>query len=251
MSLSPVENAASLVSSTADKAAAGGERARAGALFSALLRGAMTAQGLQSATPAADRSDPGLGSLRTLMALEMARSLLDVVAGEEDESVRNEGPQSGGDSASPSAAERTTSNNRRAPASGDGAAKGGYDGIIATAAAAHDVEPELIRAVIRVESNFEAGSTSPKGAMGLMQLMPGTAKDLGVKNPYDPEENIHGGVRYLKGLLKRFDGDVAPALAAYNWGMGNVERRPERMPRETRAYVARVMQEYEKAKQDV
>ena len=112
--------------------------------------------------------------------------------------------------------------------------------IIDRASKKYHVDPELIKAVVRVESNFDANSTSPKGAMGLMQLMPETAEELGVKNCYDPVENIMAGTCYLKNLLDRYDGDVSLALAAYNWGMGNIERHPEKLPRETRTYIARV-----------
>lgn len=115
-----------------------------------------------------------------------------------------------------------------------------YEPIIQQASKTYGVEPELIRAVIRAESNFRNESTSPKGAMGLMQLMPKTAKELGVRDAYDPHENIMGGTKYLKGLIDRYRGDVPTALAAYNWGMGNVERRPDQLPRETRVYIDRI-----------
>jgi soluble lytic murein transglycosylase-like protein len=91
-------------------------------------------------------------------------------------------------------------------------------------------------------------NTSPKGAMGLMQLMPATARELCVKNPYDPTENIMGGTRYFKGLLDRYRGDTALALAAYNWGMGNMEKNPEKMPRETTDYISRIARYYREIK---
>ena len=114
------------------------------------------------------------------------------------------------------------------------------DAFIEKAARKYEVDPDLIRSVIKTESNFDPRATSPKGAMGLMQLMPETARDLGVKNAYDPQENIMGGTHYLKSLLERYDGKVDLALAAYNWGMGNVEKKPDRLPAETISYIDRV-----------
>ena len=114
------------------------------------------------------------------------------------------------------------------------------DEIIENASQTYNVESSFIRAVIKAESDFDTQAVSNKGAMGLMQLMPATAKDLGVTDPHDPAENIMGGTRYLKLLLKRYSGDKNMALAAYNWGMGNLERNPEKMPEETKTYIGRV-----------
>ncbi len=113
--------------------------------------------------------------------------------------------------------------------------------IIGRAAAAHGVDAKLVRAVIRTESGNNPAAVSPVGAQGLMQLMPATSRELGVTNPFDPEQNVMAGTRYLRRLLDRYDGDIDRTLAAYNWGMGNVERQGmERMPEETRNYLARV-----------
>ena len=116
-----------------------------------------------------------------------------------------------------------------------------FDGLINEHASIHQVRPELVRAVIQAESAFNPLARSPKGAMGLMQLMPATAAELGVSDPYDAEQNIRGGVAYLKSLLTRYDGNVELALAAYNAGPGAVERYGAIPPyRETRNYVAKI-----------
>ncbi|SHJ28015.1 Soluble lytic murein transglycosylase [Malonomonas rubra DSM 5091] len=101
--------------------------------------------------------------------------------------------------------------------------------------------PELIRSVVAAESNFQPQAISPVGAQGLMQLMPATAAELGVEDSFDPQQNLLGGSRYLKQLLDKYDGDLDKALAAYNWGQGNVDRKGlQQMPEETRDYLVKV-----------
>lgn len=117
-----------------------------------------------------------------------------------------------------------------------------YEDIITRAAASHRLDPHLIRAVIHVESAFNPHAVSPKGARGLMQLMPGTARDLGVLNSFDPRQNINGGTKYLSYLLGRFSGNVRYALAAYNAGEQNVNKYQGIPPyTETIDYVQRVL----------
>jgi len=115
------------------------------------------------------------------------------------------------------------------------------DSAIDEAAARHNVDPSLVRAVIKVESNFNPNAVSRKGAMGLMQLMPQTARQLNVTNPFDPGQNVDAGVRHLKQLMESFGGDVNLSLAAYNAGAGAVSRSGG-VPRfaETRNYVRRI-----------
>jgi Transglycosylase SLT domain len=119
------------------------------------------------------------------------------------------------------------------------------DRAIDQAASRHNVDPNLVRALVKVESNFNPNAVSPKGAMGLMQLMPQTARQLKLKNPFNPEENIDAGVRHLKNLLDSYGGDVRLSLAAYNAGTGAVTRSSG-IPKfaETRNYVKRITQLY-------
>jgi soluble lytic murein transglycosylase-like protein len=120
-----------------------------------------------------------------------------------------------------------------------------YDGIIDQAANKHHLDPALVKAVVKVESNFNPEDRSSKGACGLMQLMPDTARILGVKDIYSPSENIHAGTRFLKDMMYLFNGDTEKALAAYNAGPGAVKRYGSVPPyRETRNYVRQVNSYY-------
>ena len=101
---------------------------------------------------------------------------------------------------------------------------GKYDKEFSAASKKYDVDEKLLKAVAKTESNFNANAVSKAGAQGIMQLMPRTAKSLGVKNSFDPAQNIDGGAKYLSQLLKRTGGDTKTALAAYNAGMGNVNK---------------------------
>jgi len=120
------------------------------------------------------------------------------------------------------------------------------DAAIEKAASRHNVDPNLVRALVKVESNFNPNAVSRKGAMGLMQLMPQTARQLNLKNPFDPQENIDAGVRHLKQLLQNYGGDVRLSLAAYNAGSGAVARS-RGVPNfaETRNYVRRITNLYD------
>ncbi|MBI4686212.1 MAG: lytic transglycosylase domain-containing protein [Nitrospirae bacterium] len=121
----------------------------------------------------------------------------------------------------------------------------GYNKIISNKSQKYNIEASLVKAVIKAESNGDSAAVSRKGAMGLMQLMPYTAKEMNVWNPFDPEENIEGGTRYLKYLLEKFNGDLSLALAAYNAGPKTIERFGGIPPiRETRQYVERVLSLY-------
>jgi soluble lytic murein transglycosylase-like protein len=133
----------------------------------------------------------------------------------------------------------------RALASGHQVSAAEIDKAIDEAALKHNVDPNLVRALIKVESNFNARAVSRKGAMGLMQLMPQTAKTLKVSNPFDPQQNVDAGVRHLKELLNNYNGDVPLSLAAYNAGQGAVARNNGIPPyRETKNYVKRITELY-------
>ena len=117
-----------------------------------------------------------------------------------------------------------------------------YDDLITRHAELNGLRPDLVRAVVQVESAFNPYARSPKGAKGLMQLMPATAKEFGVTNPYNPVENVRAGTAYLRRLLDRYDNNEELALAAYNAGPGAVDRYHENVPpfRETQNYVAKI-----------
>jgi soluble lytic murein transglycosylase-like protein len=113
---------------------------------------------------------------------------------------------------------------------------------ISKAAARYNLPPALIKGIIKAESNFQVSAVSHAGAQGLMQLMPGTARELGVENPFDIDQNIDGGSRYLRKMLDNFDGDIRSALAAYNAGPGTVRKYKGDVPyQETQQYVDRVL----------
>jgi len=133
----------------------------------------------------------------------------------------------------------------RITAASSTAKPGDIDSAIEQAAARHNVDPNLVWAVVKVESNFNPNAVSRKGAMGLMQLMPATARQLKVKNPFDPEQNVDAGVRHLKQLLESYGGDVKLSLAAYNAGATAVARSSG-VPRyaETQNYVRRITNLY-------
>jgi soluble lytic murein transglycosylase-like protein len=121
-----------------------------------------------------------------------------------------------------------------------------YEDFILSASSRHSIDADLIRAVIKTESDFNSNARSPKGAMGLMQLMPDTARQHNVLDAYNPLDNIEGGVRHLRLLLSRYRGDVELSLAAYNAGINAVERHGGIPPyAETREYVRRVLRFYD------
>lgn len=123
------------------------------------------------------------------------------------------------------------------------------DQIVGQASDAHKIDPDFINSVIRAESGFNIRAVSPKGAQGLMQLMPETANNLGVRNAFDPQANVDGGTRYLRFLLEKYNYDVVKALAAYNAGPKRVDQYHGIPPYyETQAYVARIIRDYNKKK---
>jgi membrane-bound lytic murein transglycosylase MltF len=121
--------------------------------------------------------------------------------------------------------------------------------VVNSASSRYHLDPDLVNSVIRAESGFNPKALSPKGAQGLMQLMPQTATNLGVANAYDPRANVDGGARYLRELLERYDFDLVKALAAYNAGPLRVEQYHGVPPyRETQAYVSRIVRDFNRKK---
>ena len=128
-----------------------------------------------------------------------------------------------------------------------GGTRAELEALAADVARRHGLDPALVLAVASVESGFRPKAVSPKGAQGLMQLMPATATSLGVTDAFDPETNLEGGSRYLAELIALYDGDLTKALAAYNAGPGAVKRHGGVPPyQETRAYVKKVLERYKK-----
>ncbi|MCS7312991.1 MAG: lytic transglycosylase domain-containing protein [Acidobacteria bacterium] len=128
-----------------------------------------------------------------------------------------------------------------------GCALSPFYGLVERYARAHGLDGRLVAAIMEAESGFNPWALSEKGAMGLMQLLPSTALDLGVTDPWDPVQNVAAGVRYLRALLERYGGDVQRALAAYNMGLDRVDRlESDAWPAETRQFVRRVLRTYDR-----
>lgn len=185
-----------------------------------------------------------LGQPQSTFGLSRAVSTLQAYMANLDESaalVRRTGSAEPSQEPGPLAPEQVQQKNLRLSEPSRGA---DLEQLIEKAANRYGVEAGLIKAVIKAESNFNPRAVSLAGAQGLMQLMPATARGLGVTDAFDPEQNIMAGTRFLKQLLNRYDGDLEATLAAYNWGPGNVDRRADQLPRETRDYLVKVKQYY-------
>jgi len=227
-----------------DKALGSGEPAASGASGKAReLAQSLTLQMLQSSLSLAGDSPSTGGGPSAAPQLSSANAFLEayranLAAGEEQAS----SPAASPPSQLQELTNEVTDSAAVARTSEPSIAATWLDPIISKASRKYGVDAGLIKAVIKAESDFNPQAVSPAGARGLMQLMPATARSLGVSDSFDPEQNVMGGTRFLKDMLQRYNGNVDSALAAYNWGPGNVDKRPDHLPRETRDYLARVKQ---------
>jgi soluble lytic murein transglycosylase-like protein len=150
---------------------------------------------------------------------------------------------------SPRASAKANNNPQSQPAAAIVQPSTDLNEVVRAASGTYHLDPDLVTSVIRAESGFNVRAVSPKGAQGLMQLMPQTASELGVHNAFDPQANVEGGARYLRELLERYDFDLIKALAAYNAGPQRVEQYGGVPPYyETKAYVARIVRDFNKKK---
>ncbi len=249
MSISQLQNTPQPIR-TEERPAQATPRSGSGPAFDAILALADNARGKDRATVVATAAE--------VLRLEMMRSALATDDGPSPTSPAREALQAflevsrqGGQNsvanqpASPAAVVPKTAP-PAPPQAQEPAATGSIDGIIQKASRRYGVDAGLIKAVVKAESNFNPRAVSSAGAQGLMQLMPATARQLGVTNAFDPEQNVMAGTRFLKELLERYNGNMDAALAAYNWGPGNVDRKGlgSALPTETRAYLARVKNLY-------
>ncbi|MDO3379245.1 lytic transglycosylase domain-containing protein [Geoalkalibacter halelectricus] len=242
MALDPLAELRQLLTTT--PAAAGAERAKGTRAFDKLLENSLAEQSPLCSTRATQVAE--------LMKLEMMAGLLSWDSEDKRDTASLLAFLPPAPPTNPAVARQKftlMSENRPAAAkaavptlSSQPPAASSIEQLVDKAARRYQVAPELIKAVIKAESSFNPRAVSPAGAQGLMQLMPPTARELGVEDPFDPEQNIMGGTRYLRDLLRRYDGDLDSALAAYNWGMGNLARSNGRLPEETRNYQVRVKQ---------
>ncbi len=251
MAITPLDNAAHPIRSVEAATAAATRRSGRGPAFDALLALAGDTRGKDRTMAAATAAEVlRLEMMRSAMMSDEASPQMPA-AREALQAFLDVARQGGQNTDSRQAAATATAPATATPAPvsqprSDAVAPAGIDGIIQKASRRYGVDAGLIKAVVKAESNFNPRAVSSAGAQGLMQLMPATARQLGVTNAFDPEQNIMAGTRFLKDMLERYNGNVDAALAAYNWGPGNVDRRGlgNALPNETRAYLARVKSLY-------